>query len=702
MDQRSLDERILDFALNNPKKIAGAVGIASLMTPLYAEGISYGFFGGMGPAYCAYLALSTAREKIMDKMYRLDLKKDAFVPRAKDFIFNNIKPITFFTGALAAASFYALASGKGSYVEDSSMPLLIGEHASRVIFPVSMLATQLSLSLLKNYDHVRESFAELKNSTKEKRDSLADKIKRDYNFVFEHPWIGGAAAGLWTLSLEYHGWRDLPEWNVVEQGAYTVVNASLGTIVTAMAGGVLHTNSLDYYKHLWMSKICKMTGRNEDAIAHLKETFNTPTSHALTIERKLAVADLFLKQGQEKEAIEGYRKAAALFSEPENRILSSPDILRKMLFRKNAHVENRFGIIAESMNEVVEYVPSGLSRRRFIFKRGLDHDSIEREYHVNLNLASLFLHENVPMKPVQSVSCFCAPDGKTYHVMLRNNSQSLEEILEPLMDGIDVGDNDSGMAFAGHVKHISNNIALMHSRVTKKLKRDGGGFLLADYYGENPVLIPRRDYKEEFIARVICGRLYDQHPRFGPAGYKIGSNRAVDDFIDAALGYFGKLQKQNDFFVHGDAAPRHFLSDETVLDFERAGVGNPFVDLAQFYHGANAIPTFFLQTYCERMKQEGIMFDDAEEQMNAASVHDALCAAGTAAGRIPRGLGNAIKRNKLCSNFKQEMTRTIGIMNELGLDDLKRHFIAAMHYSALKDSRYIDFDELMKKLVKSS
>jgi len=530
--------------------------------------------------------------------------------------------------------------------------------------------------------------------------TLAERVARGWNFLFEHPLLVGLMAGGYHLFNNCPEGGVFPQWDNVECGLRTTYVTALGTFGAAVVGGLLHTSGLAYYKNTLLAHTYRFLGKRKDATASLEKTLALPTSHAMMIERHVAVADALLDNGDERKAMKYYREAAILFSHPENQRLASPDLLQHLLFRRHVSLEHRFEQIGESMNEVVAYVPSHRSQQCFLFKRGGNRPYVEHEYHLNKALELILRKEGSTVKPPHSVLCFQGRDGKTYHAMLREHTPSLEQNIRRLDFFSASRLKDDEEQFCEYIALATSFIARLHIDATKHLHQDERGFFLMPPDGAaHRVPLSQRSYGEEFVGRVMTGKSYDSHPRLGPVGYAPGRCRAVDAFVERALEYFAPLHQHQTFFTHGDLALRHVLMNGTLLDFERAAVGNPLVDIAGFYADARVPASFFAPRYLAAMEKNGVIFTDAQEQIRRAEVYHFLCNLGTMIGRLPH---NALRRHYVLRRFSREMNFVCRLLQEHGNDELKTALLDALAHSGLQYSPYLDYHRMMKELHQDS
>ncbi len=685
MKPSSLEERLCNFVLDNPATIGGAVGIGALFCPM-VEYMHYTPFTTIWPAYLTYSGLSALRDREAKKGYEQKTVEGNLFTRTKNFVFNHPRTSALIGGAIAASHYYAKMK-HGIVFNVDCIPFTKGEHALYTVFPMSTIAIHLGITALKHCDMIKKSYTALREKTR------GIKMPQDaLNFFFEKPYIVGLPYGAYYSLSENVSGNMTPAFRAFDVG----YQGALFTFAVAAAGGFLHTGSMSYHFNIAGSKLCKVLGNKKKAATMLKRAMTLPSSNAALLERKLTLADLLLDSEDEKEAIKEYREAAELFSKPENGMLSSPDLLRKMLFMKTG-IENGFAPLAESMNEVVEYSPSPHARKRFVFKRGFDREHIEQEFNVNRAVSKIMAEEGFggPFPPL-SIACFPGIDGKLYHAMLRRNSQSLEDLFNVLIPKVKKNSEKAIDEFSFHMLMAINGMAKLHTNITRKMKEDENGCYLeySDEYGEHRVNIPERDYVSDFSARVIKGKPCDTHHRLGLADYKRGSIPAVDKFIDSANEQLEVLEKDKIFFTHGDTAARHFLEDGTILDFESAGIGNPFVDLAQFLYSSPEPPFMFLPSYVRMIENRGYEFsDDVSEQLKSAFLFYSLCALGTSSGKLTS------KRSAI-DKFNGRMDAVFTIMDDLKLQEIKENFIEAMGYSALKHSNVIDYKDLMERLKK--
>ncbi len=697
MQRESFLENIVLSCIDHQKTLAMGVGAFSFLYPYHTGEWEPSFWTSATPAYLTYLTLGSIREHLFSRDYR-DLRTDSLAERTRRYVFDHIKPLTIVSGAALASLYYVLASPQGKFVEEHP-PRLIGEYATQIVWPAAMAVNQITLSLFKQHHRMMQSLRAWKERQllNEEQHTFAERAARGWNFLFEHPFAVGLIVG------GYHLFRQCPEggafplWDKVECGLRTTYATALGAFGTALVGGLLHSSGLAYYKNAFLAHAYRFIEKRKDAVASLEKTLALPTSHAMMIERRLALADVLLDNGDEQKAMKYYREAAILFSHPENQRLASPDLLQHLLFRRHISLEHRFEQIAESSHEVMEYSPSPRSRHCFVFKRSEDHHSLEREYYLHRTLETLVAENGLLVKPPLSLACFHAPDKKTYHVMLRTHAPSVGAVFRPLFKKFYAGSQKAHERIVELTHHVVTDLAQLHGAITPHLQRDERGFFFP--CAEAPsarVDVPVWQYKDYFVDRVIRGKPSDHHPRLGPLGYRERLFPVVDNFVEAAHDLFSPLQRYSVFFTHGDTACRHFLLDHTLLDFERAAVGNPFVDLAQFFHETGLPPPQFLPTYLTVLQREGgFQLPDAEEQMKLAYLYHSFCRLGSSAGHLPRGIVKGIRRRYLRQKFGEDMFILFTVLDEFHMEDVKRKFIDALAFSGLRSSPYLEYDQLM-------
>ncbi|MEK6839757.1 MAG: hypothetical protein AABX72_02350 [Nanoarchaeota archaeon] len=674
--------------VEHPKTTGVGIGMLSMVYPYQTNDWTPYFWTSVTPAYAAYLALGILKDHMLHSQYgALPLVGKE---RIKEIIFNHTKESSLGVGIACAAAYEMIGSQHGAFVEQHP-PLTIFEYATQIIFPTTTALTQVGLIAYKQYDRIMNAVRTWKEQQQEK-----DLVEKIWNFPFEHPVIGGIVVGATTTMFALP--EDKSGNSTVENAIALLVGiyaAALTTYGTAIAGGVLHSSSLSLHKYRAKAFWHKIRGEREKEVKSLEKTLTIPTSHAMLIERHLRLADKLWSHDQPEEAAKHYQQAALLFSHPENRTLSSADLLQSMVFLGQSSVKNKFRRVGESMNEVVEYTPSRRARQRFIFKRGKNPVTIEKEYDINRACERICKAEHTGIQPPTSIACFDGPDNLTYHVMLRDDASSLEQYVIPRGVLAEQGIRSLELQNTEQIQHHSRLIARLHADVTKHVHIDSEGCFLEGMDGKK-VRLHQREYQEEFLSRVIRGRGYDTHPRLGSVKYTPEQHPEIKAFVDAAGEYFSPLEKYKGMFTHGDLALRHFFMNGTLIDFEHAALGNPFVDLAGFYLNTLANPSHFITPYLEEMKsRSGRIFPDANEQMERAWLYQAFCQAGTMLGRMPTGMTNRMVRHFRIQRWSDLMGEIMFMMQQEGLDDLQTKFLKALEQGDLKKSPYFDYRELL-------
>lgn len=199
-------------------------------------------------------------------------------------------------------------------------------------------------------------------------------------------------------------------------------------------------------------------------------------------------------------------------------------------------------------------------------------ERIKNEYFTNLWLYTLF--DDVAQPIMNDVSydiilvarpIVCLEDkNHAFFVQQRINRTNLEEFFN----------SDSS------IKDKKNNLMIsiasltyLHLLGTNDLKRDAIGeyFVVAD--GQNnsyTVRLKSFDYYKNFMERAISGKKNDKYPR-------LGKNSEFNNFYKKFMHFFREPDLR--YLIHGDAYPANTLIDGAWVDFEKAVIGDPGIDL---------------------------------------------------------------------------------------------------------------------------
>ncbi|MBI2672384.1 hypothetical protein HYX16_05605 [Candidatus Woesearchaeota archaeon] len=209
-------------------------------------------------------------------------------------------------------------------------------------------------------------------------------------------------------------------------------------------------------------------------------------------------------------------------------------------------IEEKFRKIADSRNEVLEYGPSKFLRSTFVFKRGKNEEDLRKGYLVNLFLENL----NQKIKLAKSLIFLPEHNGLAYDISRRKPLRNLEDLFNELTDAEKEPTLCEALA----------NESIIHRASREIIKEAEEYHLSAD--GIEPVVLKRFDY-----IKALKRRLFD----------RLGINQSGIAFLS-----YLELDKYKEFvlsLINGDLAISNILEDGTVLDFEKAAIGNPMIDV---------------------------------------------------------------------------------------------------------------------------
>ncbi|MEK6936541.1 MAG: hypothetical protein AABW58_00550 [Nanoarchaeota archaeon] len=307
----------------------------------------------------------------------------------------------------------------------------------------------------------------------------------------------------------------------------------------------------------------------------------------------------------------------------------------------------------DSRNEVLEIGPSQFLRNAFVFKRGDKKEELKRGFDVNLGLYKL--GEKVlgkeELKLVRSLYFADDINGKTYDVTQRKPWRNLEDVFDEV-------DSD-------YEKSRLLVTALRNERRIHEISRVGlrnSGF---EFDGVKADLRPY-DYGETLNRRLI--------ERFGRNQRGVDLTEAI---IKETAPYSGRFTS----LINGDLAISNLLEDGTVIDFEKASIGNPVIDaittLEDPKNGSTGKRWLFNQYYLENVEGEEKEFLEESYKPHAAFI--SMCQTGSKFAQAEKK-----RKEGKTEQAEKDMERSRGFARQVverGSSEVKDKFVKYLRSS---------------------
>ena len=277
---------------------------------------------------------------------------------------------------------------------------------------------------------------------------------------------------------------------------------------------------------------------------------------------------------------------------------------------------------SESLNEVFVSGAGLFSSSLLVFKSPSErsdeaHDRLFRDFIISRVVCSELekdplnekkasdIYGNLIVKPFQPITLCEDQSGKSYLVSRRVNSPNLSSAIG-LFNAKDINDA---------LGHAVSTLAKIHVLMTRLVHSDSGRYHVdfkfeADESGESHqlVLSPYKP-REELERRLIKRQTYDDFPRLESL-VDCGSS-SMKDFMIQYDRLAEKIKSGPFVFMHGDAHLGNFLTNGTLLDFERACIGNPMADLADVLLKMEDPDDSLLKKYLDQFKLY-LIFNDCD------------------------------------------------------------------------------------------
>ena len=297
-------------------------------------------------------------------------------------------------------------------------------------------------------------------------------------------------------------------------------------------------------------------------------------------------------------------------------------------------------------------------------------------------------------------------DGYNYHLVLeRVPSRSLDDIFT-------VMDRDEKLA---SLNHAVDSLNFFHKSTTRKFSEKG--YILEDQVNNETVKHKIEDisYLENFIERVLVGRnkkvIKETIGKLNSGETndlkcdpkRLGFNEHFLDFYEAHK-HFIDFHLSNESFnvvLHGDFYVGNVLDDYTIIDPKELRKGNMMFDLS-----------YFLENVAYHVKDEGLSEDEVigavassleivfgenvdlkevKKQYLCFALHNSVCHASSFCklGEIDE------------ADF--HYNKAIGLMDKLGLTDLKEKYRAYVRETKFNEERvYLRVKNYINKCVQNS
>ncbi len=257
----------------------------------------------------------------------------------------------------------------------------------------------------------------------------------------------------------------------------------------------------------------------------------------------------------------------------------------------------------DSRNQVLEIGPSEFLKNTFVFKTGEDEEELKRGYDVNSGLYKLgekILGKGV-LKLARSLCFVKGENGAYYDVSQRKPLQSLEDYFD---------DTKTGFEKTGIIAEALKNQRNIHRTSKEAIKED--------YFETEDVKVRLKQYNyAENLQRRLLRRF--------------GRNRKGEDLCAAIEHELSKFSGKFSCVINGDLAISNLLEDGTVIDFEKASIGNPVIDavstLEDPKNGRIAAENLFIQHYASGADEEERIF--LEESYRPHATFISVCQTGS-------------------------------------------------------------------------
>ena len=293
--------------------------------------------------------------------------------------------------------------------------------------------------------------------------------------------------------------------------------------------------------------------------------------------------DRFKDKGEIKSGSEQWKKTVGL-------VLDSEELEFKSL-----------GV--DSRNKVLEIGPSEFLRSTFVFKTGEDEEELRRGFEVNSGIYSLgekVLGKGV-LKLARSLSFVQYNEGAYYDVSQRKPLKNLEEAFDETKTGFE------------KTRIIID--ALKNQRKIHKVSKEGikKGCFEA---GKVRVHLNQYDYIGNLHRRLLN---------------RLGKSQKGEELCSAIAEEMSKFSGKFDTVINGDLAISNLLEDGTVIDFEKAAIGNPLIDVATTLEDPKnekmARENLFRDHYLEGV--DGVEREFLEESYSPHKLFVSVCQTGS-------------------------------------------------------------------------
>ncbi len=257
----------------------------------------------------------------------------------------------------------------------------------------------------------------------------------------------------------------------------------------------------------------------------------------------------------------------------------------------------------ESRNKVLEIGPSEFLKNTFVFKRGENKGELRRGFGVNSGLYRL--GEKILGKDeLQLVrSLYFADDiaGLAYDVSQRKPLRNLDDAFDKI-------DSDLGKARL-LVKALKNERKI--HEISREALRDG-------CFEVDDIKIELKPYDyTETINRRLLGRF--------------GSSQKGTDLTEIVVDEISPYSERFECILNGDLAISNLLEDGSVIDYEKACIGNPVIDavttLEDPKNGRTGKNWLFKHYYLDQV--DGREREFLEESYKPHAVFISMCQTGS-------------------------------------------------------------------------
>ncbi len=288
-----------------------------------------------------------------------------------------------------------------------------------------------------------------------------------------------------------------------------------------------------------------------------------------------------------------------------------------------------FQKIGATRNEVLEVTSERFFKDMFVFKKGdgrmVDEYRITGAVYQLVKSATASLADEVRVAQPLGVA---EVNGGVYYIVRRRREKSLDEALRSMQDPREKEDA---------VRRVLESQALMHAIVTMSMVVDDRGGVIKIQDARKPyapVRLKRYDHEREVQRRFVS---------------RIGENESLGVFWEAYRGLQQRMRGTGrkvtvDSFCHGDAYPENALVDGTLIDFEKATIASPSLDVVCLLDDPclRGLNTERLAEYhrgrVEEVSDGRLQASALRETWVAERVHNFVCQIGSklAQGKVER------------------------------------------------------------------